>query len=236
MPSDQIPHNVLHATSSSVVFWWIVFKCHYLSTEWVWVLQNPSASMSIGDLIITQWTRKSLAPVLRPRDQGLERITVCWRAFNLCWSHGLRPRVGLAMAVLPGNAGTVGAGEAPSSPPAATQIDSCWSVSVCQLNMVPLPVLSPWMRFLCQGTSCFLAALMEFRAKRCWEVRHSSEEHKVVWKKSVLLSYLKNIIKSWKNQQRGFFVLFLSPSPFQVWRPPGFPLPRIQSHKVGPSL
>ena len=201
MPSDEIPHNVLHATSSSIVFWWIGFKCHYLSTERFWVLQNPSASMSIGDLIITQWTRKSLAPVLRSRDQGPRGSqcvggpsTICHTDRQLLVCFCLSVKYGPPACPLP-------------------------------LNEVPMP------RHL-----LLLAALMEFRAKRRWEVRHSSEEHKVVWKKSVLLSYLKNIIKSWKKQQRGFFVLFLSPSPFQVWRPPGFPLPRIQSQKVGPSL
>ena len=231
MPSDEIPHNVLHATSSSIVFWWIGFKCHYLSTERFWVLQNPSASMSIGDLIITQWTRKSFAPVLRSREEHsvLEGLQLevepwseapCWpchgRASWKCWDGWCK-----WSTLLPSGCHT------------DRQLLVCFCLSVkygppacpLPLNEVPMP------RHL-----LLLAALMEFRAKRRWEVRHSSEEHKVVWKKSVLLSYLKNIIKSWKKQQRGFFVLFLSPSPFQVWRPPGFPLPRIQSHKVGPSL
>ena len=113
--------------------------------------------------------------------------------------------------MLPGDAGTVGAGEAPYSPPAATETDSCWSVSVCQLNMVPLPFLSPWTEVPMPRHFLLLAALMEFRVRRRWEVRHSSEEHKVVWKKSILLSYLKNIIKSWKKQQRGFLFCFFPP-------------------------
>lgn len=108
-----------------------------------------------------------------------------------------------------------------AQPPSSCRTASCWAVFLCQfsagfpafplcLNEAPVP-----RHFLLS------AAFMEFRERRCWEVRRSSEECKRFGKKNVLIStYLKNRIRNWKKQQERLccYVMWFAPKPFQSWR------------------
>lgn len=75
------------------------------------------------------------------------------------------------------------AGEEPAPLQLPHRTDSGWSVSLCQLNVVSLPFLS-LNEVPVPEHFLLSAALMEFRARRHWEVRRSSEEHKLFGKRT----------------------------------------------------
>lgn len=104
-------------------------------------------------------------------DQGAR-----WRFFSQGWSRGLNSQAALPLAAsaLISWRCLDSAGGEPSSPPAAWLQAVCFSLSV---KFGFLCLSSPLNEVCVPGHFLLPAALVEFRARRCWEVRWSSEEH-----------------------------------------------------------